>query len=453
MATGPKDSSLLNRKNSVTEVLVKVGSWMDQHKLGEKIRDLRRRMKLTQTELAEPEFTKSFISQVEKGQTRPSLKSLQVIAAKLNQPVSYFLEESDALPRPSHELLSVLKTAGNLRASGLLTEAIGAYQQALTLCQATDHPTKAYLHMHLGRIHMELKQYRKAVDEFTLCVEEYKQTPVDESFVHALNNLGMSNYYLGRLGDARRYFDEALAEYARLGVLDVPLRLRVICNLVEVLSRLHLHEEASQVVEPAIRISADEGGYFLYGQLCHTAGIVFESLGKYAEALQYSERAINFFEAVGNPEMAIASQLVKGISLRKLGRLEESKAVSSAVIERTQSPEFIQVRAQAYAELAAVLSLEHDFEGCIANLNEALRLAPRHQKLPEWSSLVVQCSRHMALPPDFLQRLEELVDAWDGTARGKAELHSNLGELYRLAGIAAKATDHLSKSVSYFKQA
>ena len=127
-------------------------------------------------------------------------------------------------------------------------------------------------------------------------------------------------------------------EYPRLGVLDVPLRLRVICNLVEVLSRLHLHEEASQVVEPAIRISADEGGYFLYGQLCHTAGIVFESLGKYAEALQYSERAINFFEAVGNPEMAIASQLVKGISLRKLGRLEESKAVSSAVIERTQSP-------------------------------------------------------------------------------------------------------------------
>ena len=58
----------------------------------------------------------------------------------------------------------------------------------------------------------------------------------------------------------------------------------------------------------------------------------------------------------------------------------------------------------------------------------------------------------MAPPPDFLQRLEELVDAWDGTARGKAELHSNLGELYRL-GIAAKATDHLSKSVSYFKQA
>ena len=145
---------------------------MDQHKLGEKIHDIRRRMKLTQTELAKPEFTKSFISQVEKGQSATSLKSLQVIAAKLQPAGQLFSRGVGRAASAFARTLSTLKTAGNLRASGLLTEAIGAYQQALTLCQATDHPTKAYLHMHLGRIHMELKQYRKAVDEFTLCVEE-----------------------------------------------------------------------------------------------------------------------------------------------------------------------------------------------------------------------------------------------------------------------------------------
>lgn len=426
---------------------------MDERRLGQKIRDLRRRMKLTQTELAEPEFTKSFISQVEKGQTRPSLKSLQIIAAKLNQPVSYFLEEQDELPRPSHELMSAVEMAGHLRASGLLNEAIHAYQQALALCQATDHPTKGYLHLHLGRIHLQLKQYRKAVDAFTMSVHEYRQTPPDEAIVHALHHLGVSHYHLGRFGEARRWYDEALTQLERLGVPDVQLHLSVLSDLAEVLSRLELHEEASRVVEPAIRISADEGGYYLYGQLCHTAGIVLDSLGKHDEALRYTDRAISFFEAVENRPMAIASQIVKGIHLRKLGRLAESKAISAAVIERAQSPDLIQERAQAFAELAAVLSLERDFQGCLAHLTEALRLAPGHRNLPEWSGLVVECGRHMELPREFLERLEELVDAWDGAARGKAELHSNLGELYRLLGATAKATDHLSKSVTYFKQA
>ena len=103
-------------------------------------------MKLTQSELAGPEFTKSFISQVEKGQTRPSLKSLQIIAARLNQPVSYFLEERDPVAPHRQEVLSLIETASNLHTSGLLNEAISAYQRGLSMCEATDHCTKGNLY-------------------------------------------------------------------------------------------------------------------------------------------------------------------------------------------------------------------------------------------------------------------------------------------------------------------
>lgn len=425
---------------------------MDQLRLGEKIRDLRRRMKLTQTELAEPEFTKSFISQVEKGQTRPSLKSLQIIAAKLNQPVSYFLEEPDTVQPPSHELLSAVEAAGNLRASGLLNEAIGAYNHALTLCKATDHPTKAFLHLHLGRIHIQLKQYRRAIDALTLSVHEYKQTAVDESLVHVLKDLGTCHYRLGRYSEARRWYDEALAQHTRLGVPDVQLRLSILSNLVQVLFRLELHEEASQIVEPAIRISAEEGGYFLYGELCHTAGVVLDTLGRHTEALRYTDRAIHFYEAVDNHVMAVDAQIVKGVHLRKLGRLDESKAIVMAVLESTKSPELVQHHAQAYAELAAVLSLQSDYVGCLHNMKEALRLAPRHRDLPAWSGLIVECARHTELPQEFLDQLEQLVEGWDGDSRGKAELHSSMGELFRLLGSAVQAADHLTKSIAYFKQ-
>ena len=62
--------------------------------LGEKVRYLRKRLNLTQQELAGDDFTKSFISQIEKNEANPSLKSLYIIAERLNKPVSFFLDET-----------------------------------------------------------------------------------------------------------------------------------------------------------------------------------------------------------------------------------------------------------------------------------------------------------------------------------------------------------------------
>jgi transcriptional regulator with XRE-family HTH domain len=48
--------------------------------LGERIRAARREAALTQAQVAGAELTKGFISQVESGQVRPSIRSLQLIA-------------------------------------------------------------------------------------------------------------------------------------------------------------------------------------------------------------------------------------------------------------------------------------------------------------------------------------------------------------------------------------
>jgi len=66
--------------------------------LGSKIKKLRKELKMTQAQLAEPEMTKSMLSQIENGLAMPSMKNLQYIAKKLNKPVSYFLDENSELP-------------------------------------------------------------------------------------------------------------------------------------------------------------------------------------------------------------------------------------------------------------------------------------------------------------------------------------------------------------------
>lgn len=62
--------------------------------LGNKIKNLRKELKMTQSQLAEPEMTKSMLSQIENGLAMPSMKNLQFIAKKLSKPLSFFFDDS-----------------------------------------------------------------------------------------------------------------------------------------------------------------------------------------------------------------------------------------------------------------------------------------------------------------------------------------------------------------------
>src|SRR6266511_2307462 len=62
--------------------------------LGARVREARRERGMSQAQLAGEELTKGFISQVESGLVRPSVRSLQIIAARLGKSLDYFLGDA-----------------------------------------------------------------------------------------------------------------------------------------------------------------------------------------------------------------------------------------------------------------------------------------------------------------------------------------------------------------------
>ncbi len=64
--------------------------------LGRRIRQLRIRRNLTQQDLAAEDYSKSYISAIEQGKTRPSLEALQRIASRLQIPASTLLDPNAA---------------------------------------------------------------------------------------------------------------------------------------------------------------------------------------------------------------------------------------------------------------------------------------------------------------------------------------------------------------------
>ncbi len=65
-------------------------------RVGTNIREVRTKLGLTQAQLAAPEFSISYISAIERGKIRPSLKALSILAKRLDVPLTFLLEGSPA---------------------------------------------------------------------------------------------------------------------------------------------------------------------------------------------------------------------------------------------------------------------------------------------------------------------------------------------------------------------
>ena len=76
--------------------------------LGEKLRLARLEAGLSQRALCGDEITRNMLSRIENGAARPSMKTLRFLAARLDKPVSYFLEE-DTVCSPNQESMTAAR--------------------------------------------------------------------------------------------------------------------------------------------------------------------------------------------------------------------------------------------------------------------------------------------------------------------------------------------------------
>ena len=103
------------------------------HQIGARIRDVRKRLGLTQQQLAGDRYTKAYVSALETGIARPSMVALAYLAERLSLPPSHFLDEQG----PAWNRLAVDMTL----ASGDWQAAAGGY--AALLEEALDDQARA----------------------------------------------------------------------------------------------------------------------------------------------------------------------------------------------------------------------------------------------------------------------------------------------------------------------
>ena len=96
--------------------------------LGEKLRQARMEAGLSQRQLCGEEITRNMLSLIENGSAKPSMKTLQYLAARLGKNVSYFLEET-AVTSPNRQVMESARQHYDAGDWGAAMEALGDYRE------------------------------------------------------------------------------------------------------------------------------------------------------------------------------------------------------------------------------------------------------------------------------------------------------------------------------------
>jgi tetratricopeptide (TPR) repeat protein len=269
-------------------------------RLGERLRQLRVAAGLTQSDLAGERFSKEYVSQIERGKTRPTRETIEWLAAKLGVDPSFLEKGVSADERSRVE--AMLARAEALTNAHRYDEAIEELDNSQTAVLATGAPELEYRALSAGAwARMERGVVREALKQLERCraiAEEPGFSDVDRANV--LFRMGVCRYHLSSIASAVALFSEslALAEASELPC-DL-LRSEILGWRSRCYRRQRDLEAAREDVERALELAQALDDHRTMANVYFQASLVAERMGHWVLARSYAERAKAYYEQLND---------------------------------------------------------------------------------------------------------------------------------------------------------
>ena len=224
-------------------------------KLGERLRQLRVSAGLTQTELAGSRFSKEYVSQIERGKTRPTRETIEWLAQQLGVDPDYLQNGVSTDERGRIE--TMLARAEALAEAHKCGEALEQIEDARTAVLVTGAPdlevrmlaVEAWARQDVGEVREALELLARA----RTLAESQGFSDVDRADV--LFRIGVCRYKLSSIATAVALFDEALQLAERSGLPCDRLRAEILLWRSRCYRRHRDYLAARENVERALELS------------------------------------------------------------------------------------------------------------------------------------------------------------------------------------------------------
>ena len=410
-------------------------------RLGERVRALRVAAGLTQTELAGERFSKEYISQIERGKTRPTDATIAWLAQQLGVDASFVASGVSTEERTKVE--AQLTHAEALAASHQYEEAVEAFREASPGVRQTGSSAlelralagEAWSLQELGRV-PEAIDLLAAARELT---ERSEFSDVDRAQV--LLSLGVCRYKLSSISTAVALLDESLALAERPGLPVGALRSEILQWRSRCHRRLRDYVAARDDAERALELAQDVGDRRAIGSAYTQASLIAQRQGHYVLARSYAQRAKELAQQLNDERAEGRLLLMLGGLTLLLGDEEHAVEHLKASYARALDSDSPADAAQALEGLARVHLNRGEYDQADALARNALELLQgREDYLHE------VCPSQLVLGRALLERgrldeAEEAFRAADAAAEQMASISHRTEAWVALGDLAARRGD------------
>jgi tetratricopeptide (TPR) repeat protein len=269
-------------------------------RLGERLRQLRVAAGFTQSELAGDRFSKEYVSQIERGKTRPTRETIDWLAQRLGVDAGFLANGVSTDERG--RLDAALSRAEALYEADRLDEAHHEFLDLLPGARATGLPElEVRALVGTAKSKMRLGDPRKALELLTRAremVETGSFSDVDRADVYFA--LAVCRYQLSSVQTALGLFNEALALAERSGLPCDALRSNILSWRSRCWRRQRDYEAAREDVERALELAEAVHDPRTVGGAYFQASIVADREGHWVLARTYAEKAKAAFEELSD---------------------------------------------------------------------------------------------------------------------------------------------------------
>lgn len=262
--------------------------------MGQRIRALRTARDMTQAELAGSDFTKGFVSLVESGRTRMSIRAAAIFASRLGIGVGDLVASGQPGVGGAGEL-QVLQAEAHLGA-GRFSEALEA---ATALGRKTDGVGRARLARLRGRALVELGRAKEAVIDLDDALRRFRAAGQRDLAARTLFDLAWAHAALDAHGEALNLAIQCEHALAAGDIVDRTLELRVLSFLAASFALVGDFIAADLRSERARALAEDVTDPRTLADLYENLTITRQRQGDLDAALIYARRAVAAYEELG----------------------------------------------------------------------------------------------------------------------------------------------------------
>lgn len=379
--------------------------------LGERLRQLRVAAGLTQTELAGNRCSKEYVSQIERGKTRPTRETIEWFAGRLGIDPG-FLANGIATDERA-KLDAALSRAEALLEVPRNEEAAEEYDALVVAARTTgllDLQVRAL--RGAGRAQMRVGGLRRALD----LLNEARGLAEADTFsdierAEVLFALGVCRYQLNSVQTAIGLLNEALALADRSQLPSDSLRSNILSWRSRCWRRQRDYEAAREDIERALQLAEDAADPATIGAAYFQASLVADREGHWVLARTYAERARAAYEELS--DRVFVGQLTNNLGAMNflLGKTDEAVALLKEAFGIALETGRDTDAARAVSSLAQVHLRTGNVEQAEEQARHALKLlAGREDYLDEIGSVQLVLGRSL-LEQERLDEAEEAIAA------------------------------------------